>query len=100
MECCAALIRYVEVSDQILFLPNSIHLTVEGSEKITKIGSDTSRYLELVFNKRNLKSSNNLYGVLNYTVTKNGMRMLKSNILQPSSGMFFLLSNVHFDGKI
>jgi len=98
LECCAALIRYVEVSDQILFLPNSIHLTVEGSEKITKIGSDTSRYLELVFNKRNLKSSNNLFGVLNYTVTRNGMRMLKSNILQPSCGIYLPLIG-HIDSK-
>ena len=47
----------------------------------------TSRNLELLENQRDAKSSHTLYGVLNYTHTPGGARLLRSNILQPSSGI-------------
>ena len=49
----------------------------------------TARNLELLENKRDPKSSHSLYGVLNYTHTPGGARLLRSNILQPSSGICY-----------
>jgi DNA mismatch repair protein MSH4 len=36
-----------------------------------------------VFNTRSIKGNNNLCGILDFTKTKNGIRTLRSNILQP-----------------
>lgn len=58
----------------------------------------TARNLELLENKRDTKSSHSLYGVLNYTHTPGGARLLRSNILQPSSGICYHcheLSNIN-----
>lgn len=48
---------------------------------------DTSaiRSLELVQNIRNPKSKDCLYGLLNHTQTPMGARLLRNNILQPST---------------
>lgn len=41
--------------------------------------------LELIQNLHNAKSKNSLYGLLNETLTPMGARLLRSNILQPST---------------
>jgi DNA mismatch repair protein MSH4 len=41
--------------------------------------------LELIQNLQSAKSRDSLYGLLNETLTPMGSRMLRSNILQPSS---------------
>ncbi|XP_063952097.1 mutS protein homolog 4-like [Lytechinus pictus] len=43
----------------------------------------TARNLELVQNRKDPKSDHTLFGVLNYTKTMGGARLMRSNILQP-----------------
>ena len=45
------------------------------------------RNLELVQNIQNPKSSQSLFGVLDHCQTPMGKRLLRANILQPSSGI-------------
>ena len=45
----------------------------------------TMNSLELIQNLQNAKSKDCLYGLLNQTMTPMGARMLKSNVLQPST---------------
>lgn len=49
------------------------------------IDLSTIANLELVQNLQNAKSKHCLYGVLNQTSTRMGARLLKNNILQPST---------------
>jgi DNA mismatch repair protein MSH4 len=49
------------------------------------IGLSTIRSLELVQNLHNAKSKDCLFGLIDSTLTKMGTRILKSNILQPST---------------
>lgn len=49
------------------------------------IDLSTIASLELVQNLQNAKSKHCLYGSLNQTVTAMGARLLKSNVLQPST---------------
>ena len=45
----------------------------------------TIQSLELIQNIQNAKSKDCLFGVMNETMTKMGARLLRSNILQPST---------------
>lgn len=43
----------------------------------------TSQYLELIANSKNPKSKSCLFGIMNYTSTGMGARLLRSSLLQP-----------------
>ena len=49
------------------------------------IDLSTVRSLELIQNLQNARSKECLYGLLNQTLTPMGARLLKSNLLQPST---------------
>lgn len=49
------------------------------------IDLSTIRSLELIQNIQNTKSNDCLFGVMNHTLTPMGQRLLRSNILQPST---------------
>lgn len=49
------------------------------------IDSGTIRSLELIENLQSAKSKACLYGIMNHTSTPMGSRLLRSNILQPST---------------
>ena len=49
------------------------------------IDLSTISSLELIQNLQNVKSKDCLFGLLNETLTKMGARILRSNILQPST---------------
>ncbi|XP_070186875.1 mutS protein homolog 4-like [Littorina saxatilis] len=83
----AALLKYVEFIQNITFAPSSLKVVFKGGDHTTMIDAVTARNLELLENLRDPKSSHTLYGVLNYTRTPGGARMLRSNILQPSSDL-------------
>ena len=51
--------------------------------------------LELLQNLRDTRSDHTLYGILNYTKTPGGARLLRSNILQPPCGEF-LFFRLHY----
>ncbi|XP_077981944.1 mutS protein homolog 4-like [Glandiceps talaboti] len=79
----AALLKYVEYIQNIVYAPNSLKVVFKGSEQTMMIDMATASNLELIRNAGDVKSEHTLYGVMNYTKTPVGARMLRSNILQP-----------------
>ncbi len=49
------------------------------------IDQSTVKSLELIRNLQNIKSKDSLFGLLNETLTPMGARLLRSNILEPST---------------
>ncbi|CDW57587.1 mutS protein 4 [Trichuris trichiura] len=89
----AALIDYLEKVQRSLFIPKSMRIVYEGSERsliigrvcFLRTGADTAKHLELITSMKvvdNVECS--LFGVLNFTCTYGGARMLRASILQPS----------------
>jgi DNA mismatch repair protein MSH4 len=85
LSACAALFKHIEQKRRHVFTPNSIHLVIKqfNSEDTTLIDINTCRYLELIYNSRNVNKKRDLCSILNYTDNRNGMRKLRSNLLQP-----------------
>lgn len=83
MASVAGLFRYIETLKEIDLAPKSIRLRLENDENLTIIDSNASKFLELVANAHNSRSSRNLFGLLNSTKTKTGNKSLRANILQP-----------------
>lgn len=78
-----ALFKFVEFTKNYSFVPNSMRLSLEGDQNSTLIGINASRFLELTYNQKNSKGTNNLMSILNHTKTKFGNKALLSTILQP-----------------
>ncbi|PVD38561.1 hypothetical protein C0Q70_01177 [Pomacea canaliculata] len=83
----AALLKYVEYIQNIIFAPSSLKVVFKGSEHTTMIDIMTAKNLELLENRRDPFSNHSLFGVLKYTHTAGGARLLRSNILQPPSDL-------------
>ena len=66
-------------------IPHTLRMRYEPSEKTMMIDITAIQALELVQNSRNPKSKDSLYGFLNHTLTPMGSRLLRNNILQPST---------------
>lgn len=81
-----ALIRYLEEQEEISFHKNSLKITFKTLEGCMFIDSQTAAALELVTNLRDKKSKKHLLGVMNYTSTAMGYRMLRLQLLQPPLG--------------
>ncbi|RMX43324.1 hypothetical protein pdam_00014951 [Pocillopora damicornis] len=79
----AALLKYVEFIQNIVYAPGSIKVVFKGSEKTAIVDSSTIKNLELIQNARDPESGHCLCGILNHTKTAGGARLLRSNILQP-----------------
>lgn len=80
----AALLKYIEYIQNSVYAPSSLRFIFSGSEKTAMIDVTTAVNLELLENLRDPKSEGSLFGVLNYTKTAMGARLLRANILQPS----------------
>ncbi|ELR02134.1 hypothetical protein GMDG_05293 [Pseudogymnoascus destructans 20631-21] len=83
--CLAASLRYMEHSLSLTFASHSLRIKYQPSEGSMMIDLSTIRSLELIQNITNVKSKDCLFGLLNETLTPMGSRMLRSNILQPST---------------
>ena len=79
----AAALKYTELGVMKTFPYHSLRIKYEPSEGSMMIDLSTIRSLELVQNLFNAKSKDCLFGLLNETLTAMGMRLLRSNILQP-----------------
>ncbi|KAI8907003.1 muts-like protein 4, isoform CRA_a [Powellomyces hirtus] len=79
----AALLKYVQSQQNILFANRSVRFKYEVIEGSMMIDPNTARNLELVVNLNNPKSNHTLFGVLNHTGTPMGARLLRMNVLQP-----------------
>ncbi|KFY91214.1 hypothetical protein V498_05568 [Pseudogymnoascus sp. VKM F-4517 (FW-2822)] len=83
--CLAASLRYMEHSLSLTFASHSLRMKYQPSEGSMMIDLSTIQSLELIQNITNVKSKDCLFGLLNETLTPMGSRMLRSNILQPST---------------
>uniref|UniRef100_T1IXC0 DNA mismatch repair proteins mutS family domain-containing protein n=1 Tax=Strigamia maritima TaxID=126957 RepID=T1IXC0_STRMM len=79
----AALLKYIEFIQNIIYAPHSLKVVFAGSENTCLIDSHSARFLELTINLQNPKSTQSLVGVVNHTKTVSGARLLRANILQP-----------------
>ncbi|GFS09743.1 MutS protein homolog 4-like [Elysia marginata] len=79
----AALLKYVEHIQNIIFAPSSLKVVFKACDHITMIDAATVKNLELLQNLQDPMSQDSLFGVLNHTQTQGGARLLRSNILQP-----------------
>ena len=81
------MLKYIELILLLTFSFHSVRVKYEPSEGVMIIDLATIRALELIQNLQNSKSKDCLYGLLNQTLTPMGSRLLKSNVLQPSTDM-------------
>lgn len=66
-------------------MPQTLRIKFEPAEGTMMIDTATIASLELVQNLQSAKSKDCLFGVLDRTMTRMGTRILKSNMLQPST---------------
>ncbi|KAI1639504.1 muts domain V-domain-containing protein [Biscogniauxia mediterranea] len=83
--CFAAAVQYAQFSCHVSILHHSLRIRYQPSENTMMIDISTIHSLELIQNLQNPKSKDCLFGLLNETLTPMGSRMLRSNILQPST---------------
>ncbi|KXT00085.1 hypothetical protein AC578_5790 [Pseudocercospora eumusae] len=81
--CFAAALKYAELAMMKTFHFHALRIKYEPSEGSMMIDLSTIRSLELVQNLQNPKSKDCLFGLLNETLTPMGVRLLRSNVLQP-----------------
>ncbi|KAK9248393.1 DNA mismatch repair protein MutS [Lipomyces tetrasporus] len=79
----AAVMKHIEINLNLTFAAHSLRIRYEGSEGSMLIDYSTIRNLELIQNIANPKVPHSLLGILNNTHTPMGLRLLRSNILQP-----------------
>ncbi|KAF2098960.1 hypothetical protein NA57DRAFT_39496 [Rhizodiscina lignyota] len=83
--CFAAVLKYIDHQLGSTFQRHTLRIKYEPSEGSMMIDVATIRSLELIQNLQNPKSRDCLFGLLNETSTHMGARLLRSNILQPST---------------
>ncbi|CZT09929.1 related to MSH4-meiosis-specific protein [Rhynchosporium graminicola] len=83
--CFAAALKYIYLKWSLSFAFRSLRVKFQPSEGTMMIDLATIQSLELIQNLQNAKSKACLYGIMNHTVTPMGARLLRSNILQPST---------------
>ncbi|PBP17310.1 DNA mismatch repair protein Msh4 [Diplocarpon rosae] len=83
--CFAAVLKYIDLNMSPTFAYHSLRIKYQPSEGSMMIDLSTIHSLELIQNLHNSKSRACLYGVMNQTLTPMGARLLRSNILQPST---------------
>lgn len=78
-------LKYIEMELEHAFVSHSLRIKFAPSEGSMAIDLFTVVSLELIQNLHNSRSRDNLYGLLNETLTPMGARLLRANILQPST---------------
>ncbi|CAG9534055.1 unnamed protein product [Cercopithifilaria johnstoni] len=89
MAAAAALIKYVEYIQNVLFAQNSLKVTYLVPEKSCFIDVNTMRNVEVV-ERIHLKQKTlgrSLFSALNTCLTSGGVRLLRSSLLQPSADL-------------
>ncbi|PVH85696.1 DNA mismatch repair protein-like protein muts [Cadophora sp. DSE1049] len=83
--CFAAALKYINLSKSLSFAFHSLRIRFQPSEGSMMIDLATIQSLELIQNLHNAKSKACLLGIMNQTLTPMGLRLLRLNILQPST---------------
>ena len=81
----AKVMQYMELELSLQITNHSLRIKYQPSEETMMIDLSTIVSLELIQNIYNPASKDCLYGLLNQTLTPMGRRMLRGNILQPST---------------
>ncbi|KAE8165607.1 muts domain V-domain-containing protein [Aspergillus tamarii] len=90
--CFAAVMKYVELELNKTFTSHSLRIRFEPSQGSMLIDLSTIVSLELIQNLQNARSRDSLFGLTNETLTPMGGRLLRANILQPSTEASKLLA--------
>lgn len=77
--------KYIEFQLNKTFKPHTLRIVYDPPEGSMLIDVSTIHSLELIQNIQNPNSKACLFGLLNNTLTPMGARILRSNILQPST---------------
>ena len=85
-------VKYVELELNRTFASRSLRIRFEPSQGSMTIDLSTIFSLELIQNLQNPKSKDSLLGLMNETSTPMGARLLRTNILQPSTEKSKLLA--------
>ncbi|UQC86116.1 MutS domain V [Colletotrichum lupini] len=81
----AAAMSFLETEFSVRVVPHSLRIRYQPSEDTMMIDVSAIMSLEILQNRRHAASSDSLYGVLKHTMTPMGGRVLRSNLLQPST---------------
>ncbi|CAK7214716.1 MutS protein msh4 [Sporothrix bragantina] len=81
----SAVMRYLKDEFAFDFDNHSVRIKYQPPADVMMISLPTIRSLELIQNANSVHSKDCLYGLLNRTTTPMGARILRSNILQPST---------------
>ncbi|KAK1542451.1 MutS domain V [Colletotrichum paranaense] len=76
---------FLETEFSVRVVPHSLRIRYQPSEDTMMIDVSAIMSLEILQNRRHAASSDSLYGVLKHTMTPMGGRVLRSNLLQPST---------------
>ncbi|KAB8233451.1 muts domain III-domain-containing protein [Aspergillus alliaceus] len=85
-------LKYVELELNKTFTSYSLRIRFEPSQGSMLIDLSSIVSLELIQNLQNAMSKDSLFGLLNETLTPMGGRLLRANILQPSTEVSKLLA--------
>ena len=81
---CNCLLRYIENISGRLFQKGAVRLDfASGYTGKMQIDRKTARSLELITNIKSGKQADSLFGVINFTNTTVGARLLRSSLLKP-----------------
>lgn len=75
-----------------MFASRSLRIRFEPSQGSMTIDLSSIYSLELIQNLSNSKSKDSLFGLMNQTLTPMGARLLRANLLQPSTDRSKLLA--------
>ena len=92
--------KYIELGLGKTFASQTLRIRFEPSEGSMMIDLSTISSLELIQNLQNAKSKDSLFGLLNETLTKMGARILRSNVLQPSTDQAKLIDRYEAVGEL
>ena len=76
---------YLETNFNFRIVAHSMRVRYQPPAATMMIDVSVIQSFELIRNLRDLRSKNCLFGLLNQTLTPMGVRMLRSNIVQPST---------------
>ncbi|KAL0767334.1 hypothetical protein CaCOL14_010184 [Colletotrichum acutatum] len=81
----AAAMSFLETEFSVRVVSHSLRIRYQPSEDTMMIDVSAIMSLEILQNRRHATSNDSLYGVLKHTLTPMGGRVLRSNLLQPST---------------
>ncbi|PNP46790.1 hypothetical protein TGAMA5MH_01742 [Trichoderma gamsii] len=83
--CLSAAMKYIDHQFDVTYSLQSLRIGYQPSEDTMMIAIPAMQSLEVMRNLMSAKSKECLFGLLNHTLTPMGTRVLRNNMLQPST---------------